>query len=418
MLALGSSDRCCHLGRPGFLRRPLAALLAVTTLGLCAGGCSQVDPEPREARAMRDELQRTLTAQAATDPPPPAWVQRLGQPPIRSGTAGPPPWRIARAPDVDAAYDSDDMEPVRRLIYRVSFLVPPAFRQRQRLLGAHRGELQLDVGKHRLRARFLGPGWPVAEGSEVRLRDEVDGVYAFDGAGGRFLAPGRMASWFEGHTDGRSRSRIRVRRDYKPIPNPGPGQLVCSLLAEWTGQRRDLLAGRCRGNLLPPGFRFGPWSADLTAVVPMELPRRQLRADELEPPRRPPAGEGRFLITKAARERLSGAVDAGVAAGPSSVLTVHNRTPARVVLMIEGVPAAIVDARSSVPLQGLSPGTYRIGVMRPFGVFVRAAMPVEVPGEIVLGAPAVVAAPDAVDAGVTLESGASDPAGSPVADGP
>lgn len=365
----------------GEQRGQVAPVALVALVALVLASCGQADGEPREAAAMRQALQQSLSAHGDSEPP--EWVAQLGKPPISQVPATARPWRIAGAPRPDTEYADAQMEPVRRLVYRVSFLVPPAFRQRHRLFGAHRGELQVDVAQRRLRARFIGPGWPVPDGSEVRLRDDIDGVYLFDGAGGRFLAPGRLATWFEGRAAGRARSRIRVRRDYKPIPNPGPGLLMCALLSEWTDQRRDFLAGRCRGNVLPPGFRFGPWSADLTAVVPMELPRRQLRADAVDPPDRPRSSPGRFLVAPAELERLSSAIDAGTA-GEVGTLTVENRTDARVVLIVEGVPAATIDARRSVALRGLAPGSYRIGAMRPFGVFVRTAGHVTVPGTLVL----------------------------------
>jgi len=316
---------------------------------------------------------------------PPAWVRAMASNDAAPGDGRSGEWVIAPATLSDDGYADARMEPIRRLVYRVSFIVPPIFRQRRAHLGAHPGELHVDVAATRLRARFVGPGWPVDDGAEVRLREDAPGVYLFDGDGGRWLGPGALAAWFEGRDGTRAHSRIRVRRDYAPVPSDGPGALICALLAEWTHQPREALQGRCRGNAIPPGFRFGPWSADLTAVLPMEVPRDRLRADGVDPPERPKTVPGRFMIAGPELERLSPQRLAASPAPGSPTLTVRNDTHTRVIVMVQGLPAAIVDAGQRVALEGLGPGLYRLGAIRPFGVFAMSPKLLEIPGELVIG---------------------------------
>src|SRR5262249_39123587 len=147
------------------------------------------------------------------------------------------------------------------------------------------GELHIDVSEDRLRARFTGAAWPIDDGSEVRLRADTPGVYLFDGSGGRPLGPGHLGSWFMGDEGAQfSRVPITLRLDPGPIAE-GPSELIGALLAEWTGQPRGELERQCGGGMVPQGFRFGAWIADLTAIVPMTLPRSVLRADAANPPR-------------------------------------------------------------------------------------------------------------------------------------
>jgi len=305
----------------------------------------------------------------------------------------------------DDVQDSAESIDIRRLVYRVSFIVPPAFQERRTALSPPVGELHVDVSEQRLRARFVGPGWPVDEGAELRLREDVPGVYLFDGQGGRSVGAGQLASWFEGRADGRSRSRVRVNREFsarrrKQTVGPLLGVRVCSLLAEWTNQDREEIERRCRRGIVPPGFRFGPWSADLTAIVPMELPRYAMRADEVDPPDPTEHVPGRSMLDALTLARL-----APHRAAPSkqptpqdplqdplqparaqpAALRVHNNSVTRVVLLAQGVPIAWVDAGESFDIVGLSPGTYRVGALRPLGLLRMAPREVQVPGELKIG---------------------------------
>ena len=370
------------------------ALTWMAALGALACSESRND---RAVKAAEAQYEAALIASTEQRAPPPAWVRRIGE--VPSDLAPNEAWRIVPATLADVDYATDERVPVRRVVYRVRYVVPPIFRHRRQQMGAQAGELQVDVGHRRLRARFVGPGWPLDEGSEVRMRDDRPGLYLFDGKGGRWLPGGRLATWFEGRADRPARSGIRVLRDYSPVPSDGPAVLVCELLAEWTNQPRDSLVGRCRGNIVPPGFRFGPWRAELTAVLPMELPRRELRADEREPPDRPAMVYGREMLSRAEMEQIEphlprdeqGGSDEDIqdASGTSRVvrgaLTVHNSTSTRVVIIAQGLPIGFVEAGRTTRLRNLTVGRYRVGAARPFGVLVNAPTMVDVPGEYRVG---------------------------------
>jgi hypothetical protein len=356
-----------------------AAAIPILLCALCAG-CSD-PPEPARRR----------------EPPPPprpiadagAWASRIAP----AQATAPGAARAARArvaPASRAAVMSDEVEAsdetvfAGRLVYRVGFTVPPSFRDHRAVVQAPAGELHVDVSMNRLRARLLGPGWPVDEGTEIRLRGDLPGVYLFDGRGGRSLGAGQLAAWFEGHEGLESKTGVGVRHEYGPEPErPLPGELLCALLAEWANLKRAALAYRCTAGTLPPGFRVGPWSGELTAVVPMQLPRRTLRADQGEPPPPIPARRARALLEPYAIAKLrpSRPVDAPA---PAQLL-VENRTETRAILIAQGVAVGWLDAGESLGIDGFAPGYYRIGAVRPLGIMRMPPRLVRVPGALVIG---------------------------------
>lgn len=329
-------------------------------------------------------------------PPPPhaiadagAWATRIA--PASSSAKGAArsagsvhlPRAAVMGDEVEA---SDETVFAGRLVYRVSFAVPPSFRDHRAVVQAPAGELHIDVSMNRLRARLLGPGWPVDEGAEIRLRSDLPGVYLFDGRGGRALGAGQLAAWFEGREGQRAQAGVGVRREYGPAPElqrPVPGQLVCALLAEWGHQKREPMLHRCDVGTLPPGFHVGPWSGELTAVVPMQLPRRTLRADEHEPPARVPIRTARALLEPSVIAKLQPArpVDAPAPAQ----LSVENRTETRAIVLAQGVAVGWLDAGQTLVIDGFAPGYYRIGAVRPLGIMRTPPRLVRVPGALVLG---------------------------------
>ena len=284
----------------------------------------------------------------------------------------------------DEVEGSDELVLAGRFVYRVNFAVPPSFRDHRAVIEAPAGELHLDVSHARLRARFFGPGFPVAEGAEVRLRGDLPGVYLFDEQGGRSLGAGQLAAWFEGiGSDRDTQTRVAVWRETgKRAAGPLPTDLVCALLAEWANQDREVLAHRCEGGSLPPVFRVGPWTGELTAVVPMQVPRRVLRADELAPPQLPAAAARAQLLEPSAIGRLK---PSRVERAETGSLLVHNHTSARALLFAQGVPVSWVDADQSVRVDGFSPGFYRMAAVRPLGVMRMPPKLVRVPGELHIG---------------------------------
>ncbi|MFI5309084.1 MAG: hypothetical protein ACHQ53_17140, partial [Polyangiales bacterium] len=343
----------------------MRALLVPVALSLVAFGCAR-------ARQTPPQPTRPSTPEALPTSPGDA-----GNWPRNVASADPAPERIP-APAVpeletrpavmpDDVEGSDELVPVARLVYRASFYVPASFRDRRVAVRAPAGELHVDVSANRLRARFVGPGWPVPEGSEVRLRSDLPGVYLFDNRGGRSLGAGELAGWFEGRARKRADVIAWVLRDYAPpAAKPLPTELVCALIAEWSHQERDLLAHRCEDGLVPPGFRLGPWSSELTAVLPMELPRRALRADEVDPPATVRTGTSGVLLEPAALARLP--LSRALPGPERASLVVDNRTDARAIILAQGVPVAWVEGGASVSIDGLRPGTYSVGAIRPLGI--------------------------------------------------
>jgi hypothetical protein len=306
--------------------------------------------------------------------------------------------RIEPAALPDSEYATRELIAARRIVYRVNVAVPAALRTQRPIMSPPAGELHIDVSEHRLRARFVGPGWPVDEGSEVRLRGDVPGVYLFDADGGRPVPPGQLSSWFQGGTRGRVEL---ILQDYNATPTEGQGDLLCALLAEWTHSPRDEVVRRCAGTL-PPTLRFGVFTADLTAFVPVELPRVDLRADTQDPP--PPIERARThqliepdelariapmrVVTPAgpAPQLVTPAV-AGPAPQVASGFSVDNRMPTRVVVVVQGIAIGFVDAFSRATFEGLVPGKYRVAAMRTSSPLTKAAIELNVPGELRVAGP-------------------------------
>jgi hypothetical protein len=326
----------------------------------------------------------------------PAVAQHAAEPPIDAGNwarnvvsieaahaALQKPLDARAAVMSDDAEDSDELTPSVRLVYRVSFSVPASFRDRRAPVSAPAGELQLDVSSARLRARFIGPGWPVADGSEVRLRADLPGVYLFDGLGGRSLGAGQLATWFEGHTAAKGQTLVAVRRDYgPPAATPLDVGLLCAFLAEWSDQPREGVLPRCAHESPPPGFRIGPWTAELTAVVPMEVQRRALRADGIAPPARSVSRSSFGWIEASAVPRLLPARED--ASEEHGALVIDNQTDTRAIVLSQGVPVGWIDAGASLQLDGLRAGMYRVGAIRPLGVLRMAPKLIHVPGRLVM----------------------------------
>jgi hypothetical protein len=269
----------------------------------------------------------------------------------------------------DLAYDSDAPLAVRRYVYRVRLAIPSALGDAEDLItpGA---ELYVDTSEERARARFVGQSWPLEAGAEVRLRGDSPGTYVFDGAGGRPLLPSELGEWFEGG-ERRPGPSLSVRRD--PAAAAGErGALVCALLAEWAGEDREAVLRRCDGRA-PIAFRVGLWRAERTADLPIEIPRRSLRADEIDPPSTIPPSTSRAFYEPGTLARIEGAavrgeeIEAADPEAPGEGLLFVNESPTRVVVTAQGVPIGWVAPRSSGLFVGLRPGPIWVGAIRPLG---------------------------------------------------
>lgn len=343
-----------------------------------------VSPAPSHGRNTHVE-ELSEVELAAQEPAPPL------SPAAMEVSVEPRRWAVERAPATDTAYATDEPIEARRYVYRVHLAVPETLGANRSDLAIPAAELFVDVSDERLRARFVGPGWPVEAGSEIRLRGDSPGVYVFDRHGGHSLAPGLMSEWFEGGPRDRAGPLAAVRRDPLPAQKEVPGALVCALLAEWTGEPREHFDRRC-DRAAPLGFRVGFWRAERTADVPVELPRRALRADEIDPPQPIVATSNRAFLEPAALSRLppmerpprdSSAI---AALEVPEGLEFMNDSPSRVVVTVEGVAVGYVDPAARGLFVGLLPGFYRVAALRPMGAVIMRPRAVRVPGRATLRA--------------------------------
>ena len=286
----------------------------------------------------------------------------------------------------DFAYDSDEEVVVRQVVYRLNLSIPRSLGTGAATVPRTAAELHLESSPDRLRARFVGGGWPVPEGSEVRVRRDQPGAYVFDGAGGRPLAPDQLSLWFEG---GRKRFDPTVRI-WMPDPDlqVPPGTMICRFLAEWAGIPPDSTLRRCGEGGSPPSFRVGLWRGERTADVLVRRPRRVLRADHEDPPSgvhsRHVQHSG-FFVNETMQRRLRrrwGRVPTPAEDAPERGLIVHNTGNARMIVTVQGTPVAWVDADHEVYLPGLRPGAYQVGSTRPFGLLVAPGRFVKDPGRL------------------------------------
>lgn len=375
--------RLLGAARPG-ARLPVAvlAVLAVVTLGACT------EPPPPAPEAIEDELPPQIfeEEEPPAEPPPPAVAEGVFGVAAAPRRRAPPP--IRPASHGDGEYATDEPVVARRYVYRARMIVPAGLGSESATLTVPAAELVIDVSHERLRARFAGDGWPLHRGAEVRLRRDRPGVYLFDGDGGRPLEPGQLARWFEGGPVTRRGPPLRIFSNYgfsrrQPIPDDEvtPGELVCAFLAEWAGDDRDGQIRRCERGA-PNLWRLGFWLAEQTAGVPIELTRRQLRADEREPPRLPRATRSGAFLEPEALGRLEPAPLSGepVPDAPTEGLRVSNESANRVVLSLEGIALGWVDRGQVGHFTGLTPGMYDVGSIRPLGAVVQRGRPVRVPG--------------------------------------
>ncbi len=283
----------------------------------------------------------------------------------------------------DLEYVEEGTVEARRVVYRVSLRVPRNLGNGHAGVAMPAAELDIDVSWDRLRARFVGTGWPVPAGSEVRIRRDQPGAYVFDDQGGRPLGPGQLAQWFEGGRLRRSASlRISSPADEEQV---GPGNLVCRFIAEWSHTPPDALVRRCGEGGTPPSFRVGLWRARRTADVGVLLPKRALRADHGAAPELPARESGRAFLSPtmfARLRRLRGHRAEEQEGAPVAGMEVENRSPARIVVTVGGTPIGFVDSGERLLFPHLRPGAYAVGAMRPFGLQVAQKRARSVPSRV------------------------------------
>lgn len=352
--------------------------------------CEPTPPRPPAEAYEDEELEAEVFEEEA--PPdleeaPPAISPMDPSRPMAGREPEPPPILPASHGDVD--YASDEPIAARRYVYRVRMVVPAGLGDGRVRITVPAAELHLDVSHERLRARFVGTGWPIAPGSEVRLRRDRPGVYLFDDQGGRPLQPGQLAAWFEGGPVTRRGPPLYIfstwgfqRGASPPDDEVRPGELVCALLAELTAEPRDQVVRRCELGA-PNLWRLGFWRGEQTAGVPVELPRSALRADERHAPRPMVHQTSRAFLEPEALRRLDGGrapTDEPPEGAPAEGLRVINESADRAIIAIDGVAAGWVDRGAEGWFVGLEPGTYEVGTIRPLGAVVQRGRPVRVPG--------------------------------------
>jgi hypothetical protein len=165
--------------------------------------------------------------------------------------------------------------------------------------------------------------------------------------------------------------------------------LLCRLLAEWSNQPPEPLARRCGKGGSLPNFRIGPWSAERTADVAVELPRRALRADEKAPPGPIAARSSATFLAPRHLSRLEPRYRkphyAPPDGAPDEGLVVINDGRSRVIVVVGGVPIGWVDRGARVTFAGLKErGIYRLGAMRPLGLPALTARSITLPATLSL----------------------------------
>ena len=372
----------------------LVGLLVV--VGGCESGPARTPAQPPPALRTVEEWHGEepggeVDPLEETDPLEPTdSIEAIAEPLAAAAAAQAAPERtIVPAAARDLAYDSDEPVALRRYVYRVRLAIPSALGDASDL-ATPGAELYIDASAERVRARFVGMGWPVDIGSEVRLRGDSPGGYVFDGAGGRPLLPGELGEWFEGG-ERRPGPGLSVRRD-PTMPSGESGLLVCALLAEWAGENREAVLRRCDGRA-PLSFRVGLWRAERTADIPIELPRRSVRADEVDPPLEVPALESRAFFEPASLARIEPPSvrgeepEAAHPEAPGEGLLLVNESGTRVIVTVGGIPIGWIAPRSSGFFVGLRPGPAWVGALRPMGSIALRPRLVALPARTVLRAP-------------------------------
>ncbi len=365
-------------------RACVLVMIVIATLG-----CGDPPPPPPDLEPPADLFS------GPEDPPPPETVYAPLPPDQQRVTES--TRSVAPAFVDDYGYNSETDTPVRRVMYRVTMAIPRSLGDYNPRIPSPTSELQLIVSNDRLRARFVGQGWPFADGTQVRLRRDQPGAYLFNDEGGRPLGPGQLAHWFEG---GRPRFEPthHVRTPFVWIRGQGrqpepprlgdPGDLVCRLVAEWVNASTDELLSRCVEGVTPKKFRVGVWWMTRTADLAATLPRRGLRADHVDSPVLPQRSTSGTFLSNAllARVRRERSLAPGFVqpVTPREGLLVRNRGASRMIVVVGGTAIGWVAPNEDAHFRALRPGVYQVGAMRPFGPSAAGLREVHVPGHVTL----------------------------------
>lgn len=350
------------------------AVLLCTALGACARERFEAAPVAAASRETSQEADsvRDLVVVAATVPGSARGV-------------------IEPAPRIDE-YATAAPVRVRRFIYRFVVRVPFWLGHGRSDIVPPSGELRVDVGGPRLRAQFVGNGFPVDENSEVRMRSDVPGTYVFDARGGRYMGTGQLASWFQSGVGARTLEfGVRVSAPDDPVVV----DMVCRLFGEWAGTSIAAVRRACSADGMPIRMTFGPYLVDRTAEATIEVPARTLRADHLDPPVGLTHTANHLFHSAEMLGRLEGHIDnvtlPRLPPGETRIevsdgLLVENRTGARVLLVVDGIGLGWLDSGTEpVPVHGIPGGGYLVGAMLPLGGTAARARGTMIPAHMVFG---------------------------------
>jgi len=297
------------------------------------------------------------------------------------------PYTIRPDFSADLDYAGSELIEARRIVYRFKARVPPLLGPGIDAIPSAASELRLLVTPDRLRASFIGTGWPVHADAELRVRRDQPGTYVFDGDGGRPLGPGQMAQWFDG---GPPRRHVRVwMRVDEARSEADVGHMVCRFLAQWASASVDALTQQCNDGV-PRWLRLGPYVADRTADVTVTVPRDQLRSDHESPPRRVPGPSAQSYHPVALyrrmhpRPRPPTRFDTAPAEPGVDGLHVRNEGRTRMVVTLDGTALGWVDVGASVDFPDVPGGVYMVGGMRPLGGLAARARLARIPGSVTL----------------------------------
>ena len=343
--------------------------VALWVLGAC-------DPAPQTANHEHAPLPPAIEG-------PPSVERVIGQPGVVAAGTRESGFTVVPSALLDDGYASSAIVRARRVVYRVTFRPSGLIGEAHPSIPIARAELVVDVTEERVRARFVGTGWPLLSGAEVRIRHDLPGSYIFDQRGGRPLSSGKLRSWFIGDPSGSGSTPVRVQ-PASPEEQVGAGLLICRLLAEWSGQRPATLRRRCGLGGAPESFSVGMWVGRRTADVSIPLARAALRADHMRHPRLDSRRQRtQLFMSEAVVQRIEPhrpLAVSGIESTPSLVL--NNGASTRLIFTIEGVPFAWVLPGASLEVQGIRPGVYRFAALMPMGALALRYRLAAVPGQL------------------------------------
>ncbi|MGC4067712.1 MAG: hypothetical protein QM784_24295 [Polyangiaceae bacterium] len=279
----------------------------------------------------------------------------------------------------------------------------------------------------RMRAVFLGQGYPWPEGTEIRARaDKMGQVLVWpDAKSYRNIVPGALRALFaERRLDlgplftpkvtnlppgqwlslPTTRTILttpvaEIQLDQASVPGAGLGAaLLCRFLVELAGVEPD--AHLCSGELLPlhaqltnaPGGKLGFHVTAIgkkqdSTLASVQVPPENARFQPTGVPAPPNGTLARSLLTSLRTRSASVGSTPNPAAmlQPSSGLVAINRALSLRALLIDGVTVAWVPPGSEVSIPDLRNGIYSIAWRDFFGTYVEPPHNVALPARIALG---------------------------------